>query len=312
MAVKRRRGNPGTSQSIVGLIWELADEHPDWPSKQVHSVLESKLKEMGYGSLVPGERTVRKKLAEFGRLHSDELDVPWSVGVSDKCGISPEATDDLLQVWRWCIAADRTFTIREAKWAARLRDVRPYIGKRLGSVPGKLYYYAWHYSVRERLSPASAVPGITADLDADLALSLWERGTFLDMYPKTERFVLPERLQSDRPHFSERCPSEVVEDDLIVRGGFDREDRRELHGFQPDDAEVSEEMDWIYAFWLQRVGQGPHWRNLSAKEHMDIVIRLRQWVKGHPWARRVVPPLETPDKPTEILKAVGYRFDSET
>ena len=37
--------------------------------------------------------------------------------------IPPEANADLLRIWKWCAVVGRKFTIREALWVARLRDM---------------------------------------------------------------------------------------------------------------------------------------------------------------------------------------------
>ena len=93
-----------------------------------------------------------------------EIDQPWSLGLSEKYGISPEATGSLLEMGRWAQAVGKPFTIRQAKWVAHL-------GVLCGFLPGddileSLYDWAVVYAQRERACEVLDQPFNTTDLDA--------------------------------------------------------------------------------------------------------------------------------------------------
>ena len=124
--------------------------------------LESLISEMT--ERVPERDTLLKMISSVRRPTS--LEEPWSLGVSPP-EIPHEATGDLLAVYKFCLAADWKFSIREARWVARLRSALP------GGNPALLLEYAVLYSRRERAAQKSRRPVDTSDLDTEIAFQPW-------------------------------------------------------------------------------------------------------------------------------------------
>jgi hypothetical protein len=106
---------------------------------------------------------------------ADELDQPWSIAASIKNGLPDSALGDLLAVWKLTILLKQTdpypvwtFTIRQARWVARLRAALPDAGTSL------LFRSATLYSRRERTAESQGGQLDTSDLDAELAFQHWK------------------------------------------------------------------------------------------------------------------------------------------
>ena len=123
---------------------------------------------------LPSLRSVQLALtkARPGLGLKKDVDRPWSLGSSADYGLSPEATQDLLDLQMWCILTGRTLTIRQAIWADRLRTVcfrKEDIPILLDGGTHGLYRWAYRYALRERASRALDLPSIdTSDLDGEL------------------------------------------------------------------------------------------------------------------------------------------------
>jgi hypothetical protein len=70
----------------------------------------------------PPEIEVLERLISKYRKHPQDnpLDKPWCLAALDAYPIPPDALPVVLEVWKFNIEKRDTFTIREAKWAARL------------------------------------------------------------------------------------------------------------------------------------------------------------------------------------------------
>ncbi len=110
------------------------------------------------------------KIAKLAKKSSRfDIDIPWSLGESakDKYHISPEATDELLRVWRYCLTTNNEFTMRQAQWVVRLCNVS---GIRIKV--DLLYTFARAFALREKihgiLRPETVFD--TRDLEARLII----------------------------------------------------------------------------------------------------------------------------------------------
>ena len=64
---------------------------------------------------------------------NDPYEIPWSIGLSQEYGISPDSIRLLLDIQRWCSSIGYTFTLHEAMWAHTLKTiVTNCLGNRFG------------------------------------------------------------------------------------------------------------------------------------------------------------------------------------
>lgn len=129
---------PLVTEEVEILVASVYDEHPEWTAVKVQRRVGALLKEHkpdlppGW----PGVNSVQKILALLRRKSKEEdpLGKPWSLGVSAKHGIVPDAVPVILRVWElWehkglsmhgRRSASRP-SIREAQWLSRLCHVIP-------------------------------------------------------------------------------------------------------------------------------------------------------------------------------------------
>ena len=96
--------------------------HPDWLAKEVMNEVHRRLgRKKSKGYTWPGLVSIRKKLAEI-RKEPSNIEEPWSIATLPK---TPEISSDVLPnvLNAWVYAREQLkaeFTVREAKWAARL------------------------------------------------------------------------------------------------------------------------------------------------------------------------------------------------
>jgi hypothetical protein len=116
-------------------------EHPDWTAKEVQAKVDTILQGKG-----PKLSAVQKVLGPIRRdeaTDSNPLDTPWSLGSRDNLPpeVLPLVFRAFLQFQR-SNKGNQSFTIRMAKWAARLQGFSP--------DPPKLVGWATFYATIER------------------------------------------------------------------------------------------------------------------------------------------------------------------
>lgn len=309
---------------IVDIYRQLLKERGTRPSgREVHERFVAQQSKRLIPVPLPSLRKVQDILAnavpELEKAR--DVDQPWSLGASEKHGIPPEASKDLLEIWKTRLATGRFFSIREAKWAARLRNI----------VQDKYFLGHWAelYALREQTCDFLLIAPETSDLDASLVMTAWEQETakaigmlepikltspYETWIVVTKPFLKP--LQFGLSRLVVGTAEEVA---LVEKGAMVKKKGLAL---QPlEDLKLSEEAEWVYVFWLEYLSEGPKWRNLSPEKHREILLQLRDWVKNHPWAQREFNweiwsefNWETEEsteftrllKPTQLLKMVGY------
>ena len=97
------------------LIANLHREHPDWRAKEVKAEINKRL-----GQDWPGLSVVQKELSKIKLIADNPQEKPWSTATLDSYPIPTEALPAVLKVWKSRIEKGQGFTIREAKWTARL------------------------------------------------------------------------------------------------------------------------------------------------------------------------------------------------
>lgn len=114
---------PRLTTRVLECIAEVYTEHRDWQARQVHLEVNKRLGQRG-----PGLSAVQKQLAKIRRqdkLEPDPQDQPWSMATLGDHPIPPEALPAVLRVFRLQNDYGFDFTIRHAKWVARLSGILP-------------------------------------------------------------------------------------------------------------------------------------------------------------------------------------------
>lgn len=300
---RNRRGNPGTPPELIDAIRFLKEKYPDEPANMIRNRLKRRLDGRRYS--LPTERTVRNILARFGPLIAGELDNLWSLGVSSGHLIPLEANSDLLKIWKWCVIVGRKFTIREAKWAASLRNVVRF---------ENLLFFASMYAIHERMCKENQ-PFDTSKLDAFLTFEhsetwICQSLVCLDKVPAIFNWDKPEEFYGNPWLDWIGDPGKSVEGLLNI---------------SPKHVQaISREADIIYALWLRRLGEGPRWHGLSDQVKNNISERLHNEVAAK---ERIIRRASASDKSfkelleieretvvapsKELLKEVGIEDESK-
>jgi hypothetical protein len=117
---------PIVTDAVEALIAKVYRKYPKWKAPMVREEVDYLLHKdnpklpPGWPSLSKVQKvlaTIRKKANE---LPDSPQDKPWSTATLDEHPIPPEAIPGVLKVWKLRAEKGDSFTIREAKWAARL------------------------------------------------------------------------------------------------------------------------------------------------------------------------------------------------
>jgi hypothetical protein len=105
-------------------------------AEELHEKLTSQ------GIRPPSHEYTVKLISQY-RNDKTSQDRPWSMASLEDFPLSPEAIPAVLKVWKFRMEKGSTFTIREAKWAARL--------SLLGLSIERLSMVAYNYARQERI-----------------------------------------------------------------------------------------------------------------------------------------------------------------
>jgi len=339
-------GGPRVSKDaemlLVGIWMESVDKGEEMTAKEVLNVARERIGTTGSRyQILPRLRKIQlilrearhnlEETAKGGKVltspkkEEDTLwseEDPWCLGSLKYCEISPDAVPAVLKVWKLCLATDSCFTIREAKWVARLQT----------AIKGmlNLRHWAYLYATRERVCELLKQPFDTSDLDAYLAMGSWEL--------LTARWVSKAKSvqagPAPNPALREPLSLTRSESDYVValaeslsraqiyasKEGLGKR-TLELLDKPLESPQVSVEAQFVYAYWLLHLHNGPNWQNLTIKEQWSIFKKLRMWVQRHPWASMENPPdwvaiadtfpahlirQHPPLAPEKLLEKVGY------
>lgn len=202
---------------------------------------------------LPGIRKTQQILKEARREYEglpDEIkkmDKPWTLVSSSKFEIPSDALPTVLKIWKQELNWFQPFTIRQAKWVARLYKVIP-------EDLILLAYWSNLYAITERMCDMLSIDFNSESFDAALVMSPWELLTALwtgavKLTEATKEFPLHELIQVS----------------------------------QNNKVDLKEELDGITKLWLDYFRKGPKWQQLDAEQREWIRGRLRLWVLEHPW-----------------------------
>ena len=161
----RTRG-PTITPEIENLIGSVYREHPKWKAPKIRNEVEGILFERkeGFPRGWPGLSKVQKVLATIRKIDRNPKpeDKPWSIGTPSDYAIPPEALPAVLSVCKYARQAGNAFTIRQAKWAARLSGVLA------NQPPSDLWKWTVRYTGAECVSELINRPFDTTALDNQL------------------------------------------------------------------------------------------------------------------------------------------------
>jgi len=284
---------------------------------------------------MPVDRTILNYISSARQGEPSPFDKAWGLGIPIEYGIPIEANNDLLNIRRWGIAVDRTFTIREAKWAARLRGTVP---------PSQLLKEAFTYATRERACELLRMKKVyTDDLDAELALRIndWSataihfmakemgilaRPAKKEIIEALKKGIIPVEEELTLKSLPQELAARFITDDLdsswlTYPAGKAVEYRLGLkcrHG-----TELVEGADILYALCLRRLTKGSRWEDMSVEAKGKVAECLHDevvdWLRKSPeqyadeslfwFKRRILSLLFSPSK--ELFKQVGLEEGAE-
>lgn len=194
----------------------------------------------------------------------DEQEKPWTLGASLQYSIPSEANGDLLKISTRHSLLGRVFTIRQARWAAVLRNAVPF---------ERLPFFARKYARRE-LMIGKGIPE-TTDLDIQAAFherqlqrALW----VIDAMPKSLH-IPSEALNADADSIS--LDTEywfIMEEPLVVTASLLLLPRHV--GAPYPDVELSETAQTVFAGWLAKATRAPGWPLLPNDVKSSIAVEI--------------------------------------
>lgn len=146
---------PLITGKVKQLIAQVFLEKPGLRAKEIQAEVSRRMNENG-GNW-PSLSVVEKLLVDIRKRHNesitspDNLDAPWHMGILEKYPVSPEAIPYILKALWWGSKnfKELEFTIRQAKWAARL------YGFESLKNPGCLYLASFWYAHYEKICELS-------------------------------------------------------------------------------------------------------------------------------------------------------------
>jgi len=169
---------PLVTHNVEALIGAIHKEHPKWKAKQIQKEVHLLVKKQDPSTPPkwPGLSAVQKVLATVRKRENepDPQEKPWCLSVQDsdpEHSIPNDAIPAVLKVWARRAEKGWPFSIREAKWAARLWEVIPATPKlsRMASIyaiADQIYEYNGRpFNSRHLDRKLMGLPGITPSVD---------------------------------------------------------------------------------------------------------------------------------------------------
>ncbi|MFC1902669.1 hypothetical protein ACFLX4_01185 [Chloroflexota bacterium] len=262
---------PKIPAHIRELIVRQAIEQLDKPRQLLATELRERIEHNAKIPSIPEINTIAK-IISAARHKVPRNEDPWSVGASILHNIPDEANSDLIKIWKWCIVIGRTFNVREAKWAAKLRGAVPF---------SSLLYVAAYYALEEQVAEAFGKPLDTTSLD--LYMLCFPDDSVIKnkiQFDARRLGLIPSRgapplSGEERPKVVDRLNPDLLRMDDPISKVIER-----LTGvYNPHVEELSDDGDALYAMWLKKLSQGQNWEQLSGDSHDEMAMRLFREVK---------------------------------
>lgn len=317
---------------VKQVIFDVWEAHLDWSPKDIRGEVHERLSpKRSRNKTYPGLRLVQLYTKEFrdnlGQLVDE--DKPWSIAASSRYGISPEASKDLFDIWRFSLAIDRPISIRQAKWIVYIRNLfyQPIsTGNRYSDKVNRnlwLIGQSWLYSILERASRIMGEQNFdTTDLDAASFMLNWEHATAVKLGIVSQVKYSQEALTKiERYGTSLTSPSySITSVEQAVWHNVRKEPPRDLEIMELGLGEkaLPEEADLVCAYWLNYLSKGPKWKFLDYLEQKKVRLKVLEGVKKCSELLNKTSPIPTPFEPSaseiiknleinpDILKIVGY------
>jgi len=164
----KKRGRPGLKPHIESLIASgfLEDRkkpRKEWtPRKALAFDIQQEIEKKGWSA--PELSTLMGRISDYSKKNKDPdpEDKPWNMATLDLYPIPPEAIPEVLRIWALRMEGGESFTIREAKWVARLSafilPISPYTRLQIAA-------YARKYALLESIYQLLKWPFDTTILD---------------------------------------------------------------------------------------------------------------------------------------------------
>lgn len=117
---------PIVTKAVEAVIAHVYQDHPKWKAPEIQNEVSYLLRTDNprLPSHWPGLSKVQKVLATVRKqakeLPDDPQAKPWNMATLDDHPIPTEAIPEVLRIWALRMESGISFSIREAKWAARL------------------------------------------------------------------------------------------------------------------------------------------------------------------------------------------------
>ncbi len=312
---------PWVSDRVGTRIEEVAELYPKLTPWQIREQLVREFEGTDY--FVPGPDGVRRRVNRV-RQFREEDDSPWSLADSGSPGMAPEVLKDVMAVWKDCLIGGDTFTVRHAKWVARLSGVVP---ERKGIGSGRveeLYRWALIYTARERTCRARQTRFDTTDLDARIA---FEGETYRAIQ---KVHGLPHAYQDILMVESllDVAPKQAVREwrSRQYLPGKTREERQEFFKAEAEIEEMFESIEdageaadahTVWRVWIAALSQkGEKWPKIESHRKVEVAKELVKQVVAYCLDKADLNPFSrTPQhmfRPSfvpsdELLAEVGYK-----
>lgn len=159
---------PIVTPEVEALIASIYKKNQKWKAPKIHKWVKIILHKDNpkLPKEWPSLSKVQKVLATVRKANTpDPEDRPWSMATLDDYPISPEAIPAVLEVWKSRIEQKQGFTIREAKWAARLSAIpRLKDIKRLSSRASQYARLELIYQLIDRPFNSTMIDGLLCNL----------------------------------------------------------------------------------------------------------------------------------------------------
>ena len=116
MTVRGKRAHITSGGEAIIIARSL--EYPRLQRTKLAAKLQDEFEAAGYD--IPQMEVLERKISKYrNQAEAGQQENPWSMATLDDYPIPPEAIPAVLDVWKFRVAREEGFTIREAKWASR-------------------------------------------------------------------------------------------------------------------------------------------------------------------------------------------------
>ncbi|MFC1930893.1 hypothetical protein ACFLXJ_01650 [Chloroflexota bacterium] len=285
---------PEAERLIVGLWNRLKEQGRDHSATKVLTAAHSYVKVNNRKDiLLPGLRKVQYILKDARKRENElspkdkKMQKPWSMATLDEYSLPSESIPNVLQVWRYAVNLGAEFTIRQAKWAARLY----YLIKDLDIA--EQWFHIMCYSREEELALLSGTQMRIDQLNSFLIMEPWEIMTLTETDP---------RFKANR-NINHTCALIGIDGGIVEEFYYAFADIAQSHQEMfledklPDDVDRVDklyvlisslpssskffpdfESRMVYLRHLAKLSTLPYWKTAKPEEIHSLIIELRSWI----------------------------------